>query len=303
MSKSKRKPKQEPNGENLVTLPAESPTDSATELAQPVVAEALPVNTTDHLEEDAENEPEVIPSHGNLIAHCGTTKIGFDELKRISAPAATRTYKPVEHHTIVEALLESLSFRHISCIRSEFAVSPDGMKMFGILDLDAEFNGCRFAIGIRNSHDKSMRLAMTVGLRVVVCDNMAFQGDFTPVLAKHSRSLNLIDSISIGVDKIQRNFDPLKNQVHKWQQEYLRNEEAKLIIYAAFVEGKLKAPNGLMPLVHKLYFKPEHEEFKDPTLWSLSNAFTSAFKSLLPIRQFQVTAKLGNFIEQYATPC
>ena len=27
---------------------------------------------------------------------------------------------------------------------------------------------------------KSMRLAMTVGYRVLVCDNMAFYGDFTP---------------------------------------------------------------------------------------------------------------------------
>lgn len=299
MSKTKRKVKQELNPGNTNPMPIEQATDIAAPAGaiQSVAAETIEPDT-----EDEEIEPEILPSRGNLIAHCGATKIGFDQLKLIAAPEATRTHKPVAHHTIVEALLETLSFRHISCIRSEFAVSPDGMKMFGILDLDAEFNGCRFAIGIRNSHDKSMRLAMTVGFRVVVCDNMAFQGDFSPVLAKHSKSLNLIDSISIGVDKIQRNFEPLKAQVHKWQQEYLRNEEAKLIIYAAFIEGKLKAPNSLMPLVHKLYFKPEYEEFKDPTLWSLSNAFTSAFKTLLPIRQFQVTAKLGSFIEQFVNP-
>jgi hypothetical protein len=44
------------------------------------------------------------------------------------------------------------------------------------------------SIGLRNSHDKSMRLAMTCGYRVFVCSNMAFAGDFTPVIAKQQQS-------------------------------------------------------------------------------------------------------------------
>src|SRR5690349_5356350 len=104
------------------------------------------------------------------------------------------------------------------------------MKMFGVLDLDYEFAGCRFSIGIRNANDKSMRLAMTVGYRVMVCVNMAFKGDFTPVLAKHSKSFNLIDAISIGVDKVQRNFDPLKTQIEDWRDYQLDDKDAKVVI-------------------------------------------------------------------------
>jgi hypothetical protein len=40
----------------------------------------------------------------------------------------------------------------------EYAVSPDGAKMFGVLDLETQMEGCRFSIGIRNSQDKSIRL-------------------------------------------------------------------------------------------------------------------------------------------------
>jgi hypothetical protein len=32
-------------------------------------------------------------------------------------------------------------------------------------------------------------------------------------------------------------------------------------------------------------------------MWSLSNAFTSAFKELDPIPQFRATARLGRFLE------
>jgi len=31
-------------------------------------------------------------------------------------------------------------------------------------------------------------------------------GVFTPVLAKHTKSFNLVDTLSVGVDRIQRNF-------------------------------------------------------------------------------------------------
>jgi hypothetical protein len=65
-------------------------------------------------------------------------------------------------------------------IHDEYAVSPDGMKVFGVLDLATEMEGCCFSIRLRNSHDKKMRLAMTCGYRAFVCSNMAFAGDFTP---------------------------------------------------------------------------------------------------------------------------
>jgi len=122
-----------------------------------------------------------------LIGYSGRT-IGREELALVPTPAATETHRPVPHHEIVQALIETLGFRHIGVVHDEYAVSPDGMKAFGVLDLATEMEGCRFSIGLRNSHDKSMRLAMTCGYRVFVCSNMAFAGDFTPVLAKHSKS-------------------------------------------------------------------------------------------------------------------
>jgi hypothetical protein len=197
----------------------------------------------------------------------------------------------------VQALVETLGFRHIGVVHDEYAVSPDGMKAFGVLDLETEMAGCRFSIGLRNSHDKSMRLAMTCGYRVFVCSNMAFAGDFTPVLAKHSKSFSLIDCISVGVDRMQRNFEPMRKQVEAWQRSELTDVTAKVVIYEAFVEGRLEAPKHLARTVHDLYFEPKYEEFRPRTIWSLSNAFTSAFKELDPVPQFKATAKLGEFLE------
>ena len=236
-------------------------------------------------------------STGTLVAG-PLPKIGRTELAQIPVPEATSTHKPIPHHVIVEGLVETLSFRHIGVVNEEFAVSFDGMKMFGVLDLETQLEGCRFSIGIRNSHDKSIRLGLTAGLRVFVCSNMAFSGDFQPVLAKHTKSFNLIDTLSVGVDRIQRNFAPMQRQVESWRQTQITDAQAKLILYSAFVEGRLDAPKSLLPEVHRLYFDPQYEEFSARTMWSLSNAFTSAFKKLDPVPQFKATAKLGEFLSQ-----
>jgi len=231
-----------------------------------------------------------------LLAHCGSNKITREELRMVPTPEGTESHHPLAHHLIVDALAETLAFRHISVVRDEYAVSQDGMKMFGVLDLETAFEGCRFSIGVRNSNDKSMRLAMTVGYRVFVCDNMAFHGDFTPVLAKHTKHFSLIDAVSVGVDRMQRNFDPMRQQITTWKESLISEDEAKLVIYQAFVEEALEAPKHLARRVHDLYFNPQYEEFAPRTRWSLANSFTSAFKELDPIPQFKATAKLGSFL-------
>jgi hypothetical protein len=230
-----------------------------------------------------------------LLSYGG--KLTREQLTLVATPPGTTTHRPIPHAEVIGALIETLGFRHIAVVKEEYAVSKDGMKMFGVLDLDTSMEGCRFSIGVRNAHDKSMRLAMTVGYRVFVCENMAFSGDFEPVLAKHSKKFSLQNALSVGVDQMQRNFGGMRSQVEAWRESQLSDVSAKLIIYRAFIESELEVPKHLARPVHDLYFNPQHEEFQPRTVWSLSNAFTGAFKELEPIPQFRATAKLAGFLE------
>jgi hypothetical protein len=60
---------------------------------------------------------------------------------------------------------------------------------------------------------------------------MAFAGALTPVLAKHSKSFSLIDCISVGVDRMQRNFEPMRKLVEAWQRSELTDVTAKVVVY------------------------------------------------------------------------
>jgi hypothetical protein len=130
---------------------------------------------------------------------------------------------------------------------------------------------------------------------VLVCDNMAFSGDFTPVLAKHSKHFDLNSALAVGLEQMQRNFKPMSDQIEHWRAAQLTDGQAKEIIYRAFIEDQLEAPKHLAREVHRHYFEPDYPEFAPRTKWSLQNGFTSSFKLLDPVPQFKATASLGEF--------
>jgi len=81
-------------------------------------------------------------SETSTLISC-TSKITRAELAQIPTPSSTPTHVPIPHAAVVEALVDTLSHRQISIVDEEYAVSKDGMEMFGVLDLAAGFEGCR----------------------------------------------------------------------------------------------------------------------------------------------------------------
>lgn len=238
-------------------------------------------------------------------ARAGTLMVGRDArlvtrdfLATLPIPESTATFKPIHHATLVSEIMDSLWYRRMAVVRDEYAVSDDGMKMFGLIELDLEYKGVRFAIGLRNANDRSMRVAMVAGYKVTVCSNMMLQGDFQPMLAKHSKNFELRDALSIACDRVQRNFGSLHQEITSKQEREINPSFARELCYKAFTDGRF--PISLMRTVHQEYFeRPSYQEFEKPTLWSLENAFTTAFKKLQPVQQFQATAKLGKFLAAY----
>jgi len=228
----------------------------------------------------------------------GQNKVTRQELSLLPTPPSTDSFKPIPHAQLVEQVEQALAFRHISITKEEFVIK--GEKMFGLLELNAEYEGINFALGLRNANDRSMRVGIVAGYRVMVCENMAFSGDFKPMLAKHSKHFDIEESVSIGIDRIQRGWQPLREKIDFMRNKVLPITTAQAIIYRAFTEGKF--PVRLLKSVHRHYFLPSYDEFKPRTMWSLSNAFTSALKEATPDRQYELTARLGKFLQPFSTP-
>jgi uncharacterized small protein (DUF1192 family) len=238
---------------------------------------------------------------GTLISGMTTTLINREALRHLPIPEGTDTFKPIPHFELVDGIIRSLSYRRLDVVREEYAVSLDGMKLFGLIELNVEYSGVRFAIGLRNANDKSMRVGLVAGYRVIVCENKMLTGDFQPMLAKHSKNFDLLDALSIGVDRIQRNIGTVSDEIERKKATLLGEDEARSLIYTAFLDKRF--PISLLRTVHNEYFvKPSYDDFKRNTLWSLENSFTTSFKKLKPIQQFEAAAKLGKFIAFHVSP-
>ena len=235
---------------------------------------------------------------GATLSHARSVLVGRQDLRDLPTPEPTATHFPIPHCKFVETLAESLHFRHLEIVGEEFAVSPDGQRFFGALTLNVEESGVRIALGLRNSHDKSFSLGVTVGRRVLVCDNLALFGDYTPVMRKHTKHVEIEAVLAVAIDDMQRKFDPMRRQIEFFRGCDLSDARAKLIIYEAFFGGAADLPKHLGAVVHQQYFEPEYDEFKPRTLWSLENAFTSALKELEPVARLRAVGRLAPFLSR-----
>jgi hypothetical protein len=85
--------------------------------------------------------------------------------------------------------------------------------------------------------------------------------------------------------------------VEVWRKTQVTDERAKLIFYHAFIDGALDPQAACCRKSTGSISSRSIRSFSARTMWSLSNAFTSAFKKLDPIPQFKATAKLDEFLE------
>lgn len=58
----------------------------------------------------------------------------------------------------------------------------------------------------------------------------------------------------------------MRKQVEAWQGSELTDVTIKVVIFEAFVEGKLEVPSHLARTVRDLHFEPKYEEFRSRTI-------------------------------------
>jgi hypothetical protein len=113
----------------------------------------------------------------SLMLHSGANAVSYDDLRAVPLPAPTDTHNPVAHHEIVELVRYTLGFYGHEIAEESHAVTPDGMRYFGLMSLCSPYGDYTDTVGLRNSNDRTFPIGIAFGSRVFVCDNLAFIGD------------------------------------------------------------------------------------------------------------------------------
>jgi len=230
------------------------------------------------------------------LSHANSQLVTREQLLTIAPPSSTATWRPIAHADLITALDRQLLVRGISIQSERFAIQREGARLFAVLDLS--LTGSRefcASLGLRTTNDRSLALEIAVGVKVFVCDNLAFSGDLIALRRKHTARFDLNADISRAVDRYQAHLLTLQQQIAGIQETALSDLHAKALIVDAFRQE-------ILPI---RYFKPVTETYCSPspdmtdvlprTLWGLHNAFTRAVRQMAPAPAFEATTALGGF--------
>jgi hypothetical protein len=85
---------------------------------------------------------------------------------------------------------------------------------------------------------------LNIGTKLRLSLGNILSGVFTPGIGKTLESFSLIDCTSVGVDRMQRNVEPMRKQVEAWQRSALTDVTAKVVIYEAQFRACLRREPG-----------------------------------------------------------
>lgn len=227
----------------------------------------------------------------DLILHCGANQVTRDQLHTIETPPPTDTWRPVSHAKVAELVVANAKNRGYQIETEQYGLNPSGTKMFGVLRFHPEDSPeYTRAMGFRNSHDMSFALGLTVGLRVIVCDNLCFGGEQT-LHRRHTSGIDPEELIGRAFATFHVEFDLLAQNCERLKRQPIDMDDARLTIVRAAETGAIPSCDILAVLGR--YREPEHEQFQMPTMWSLCNAFTENAKKYSPERADTCYRKLS----------
>lgn len=236
---------------------------------------------TDTIDQPNREETTSIPG---MLLHCGARAVTEAELFAVATPRATDTWFPLAHRNLLTEVREQLTSAEFEINSTVHALSHDGARYFGILQVRLPYHHASdygWIVGLRNSHDKSYPAGLVAGTRVFVCDNLVFSGE-VKLSRKHTRhavrDLNHLTARAVG--KLGDKFQLLDERISAYREKSIGNPAAHDLIVRA-VDCKAIVPSQIRHVLRE-WRKPRFPEFEPRNAWSLFNAFTEVHKRVNP---------------------
>lgn len=241
---------------------------------------------------------------GSMVMHKGAKVVPVEVIAALPSPQSLgRFHRPIPHIELIEALRKEAAERDLGIAREQFAVDPQGDRLFALFDFETKVPGAERAISlaVRNSTGQSLAAQGVAGSHVFICDNLSLTGSIFLFARKNTTGARVIDMVRDGFDKFVPAAEGLERRLLEMETKAISKAGAEAAIYRAFTLHEVAALRYL-PQVHEAYFEKgngtsdeataEYPEVT-PTVYGLANAFTRVFKGLAPTPKFEATRQLG----------
>jgi hypothetical protein len=215
----------------------------------------------------------------NLILHCGGQEVSYDDVVNAETPAATDTWHPITHESLIERVVKGMEQSGMIVKNSVHGLWKDGLRYFGLMEVVSgdENDDYGLVIGLRNSHDKSFPASLALGSGVFVCDNLAFSGE-VKLARRHTKNIerDLPSVVLKAISRLGNLRHTQERRIEAYKETNLTDLQAHDFIIRA-LEQNVIGSQRVKPVVEQ-WRKPNHDEFLPRNAWSLFNDFTEVLK-------------------------
>lgn len=225
----------------------------------------------------------------------GQNRVSEAEVIAVPDVPFTKTHHPIHHREVIRVAKEALGFIGLEIVKQEYVLAAEGKQMFSVWDLDSGTPEMKWSIGIKNSLNRSMAFGITAGTKVLVCDNMAFSGEFL-ALRRHTSGLTS-DLLGFLTFKTMKQMVPRLRAFQSWH-ESLRNypltEDAAKILLVEIMANSV-IPASKFHQFNELY----RNEYKGDDLYLFHEAATDVLKGSNLLTLPQKNKLLNGVINSY----
>jgi len=234
-----------------------------------------------------------------LMLHCGGESVSFDQLGGFELPPETRTYSTVGHQDLVR-LAEDRVRRELNYddeFQWQHGVNKEGRQYFGLCKLPGiqiTEQHC-LSMGLRNSYNKTMSVALAFGGNCFVCDNMSFFGNMITVMRTHSGNA-MRDLRRLFVEALESCVEDATihaTQIEGWK-DYPCEQDLGYKVIGLMRGRGLLTPRMTQNMFHE-WQKPAQQAFEPRNVWSLYNAATESIKKVSPQRALKTYSGVHKF--------
>lgn len=219
-------------------------------------------------------------------------KLTEQEVRLIQEPEFTKSWHPVSHGKVIDALEMAVGGIGLEIINKNYSLNKTKMNMFGTWELTQGKNGISWMIGFRNSMCKAFAIGICAGTNVISCSNMTFSGKFIE-FRRHTSGVDLEELRILSEKAVSGIYNRLETLID-WHNNLrnfsLREDEFKILSFNAMKKGVV-APSKFGKF---LECHDEEYELNGQSLYSFHGACTRLVRKQ---SLFNIAEKTQNLIE------
>lgn len=234
-----------------------------------------------------------------------------EEVGLVWTPAATSTYQPVPYSDYLDMLQTEVQSQGYTIIDEQYGLSssaryqrvhPDGVgrgaQLFGYWVLEHK-NGEQsedghLMLGIRSSHDKTLKAEVVGGKHITVCSNLMFIGSALEAQRKHTLNVwdDMRDLVQRGLKTATKAYVRINGDIEIWRSVPVNEDRGYEILGRALAWGYIKPQQVTIAIDAWRDNLNDHGR----SLWGVYNALTEATKRGSVVTALDRHVKADDFV-------